>query len=81
VVELLTGERGDPARWPTLLPRVTHGPLRAALVDAHRADPEARCSAEALLVAMHGAARGHEYTACPPRRRIARGGEGGLRFV
>ena len=46
-----------------------------------RADPEARCSAEALLVEMRGAARGDEYTACPPRRRIERGVDGGLRFV
>ena len=81
MVALLTGVRGDPARWPALLPRVAHGPLRAALVDAHRADPAARGSAEALLVAMRGAARGDEDTACPPRRRIERGGDGGLRFV
>ena len=56
-------------------------PWPAALVDAHRAYPEARCSAEALIVEMRGAARGDEYTACPPRRRIERGVDGGLRFV
>ena len=39
VVELLTGERSDPARCSTLLPRVAHGPLRAALVDARPSRP------------------------------------------
>jgi serine/threonine protein kinase len=80
VVEVLTGERADQERWPSLLPRLRHAPLRDAVVDAHRADPEARCSAEALLNALRGAAWADEYSGCPPRRRIVRR-EGELRLV
>ena len=53
---------------------------RAPNVLVHRADPEARCSAEALLVAIRGAARGDEYiallrggAACRDAQRGARG--------
>ena len=81
VVEVLTGERAEPVRWPTLLPRVQHPPLRAAIVDAHTLNPEARSSADALLAVLRGAAETAEYTGCPPRRRIVRDDGGGLRLV
>ncbi len=80
-VEVLTGERAEPAAWATLLPRVRHMPLRDAIVDAHTLNPEARCSAEALLAALREAAGTALYTGCPPRRRIARDEGGGLRLV
>ncbi len=79
-LEVLTGEQADPAHWATLLPRVRHAPLRAAIVDAHRADPEVRSPAEALLAALRGVAGAEEYTSCPPRRRIMCD-DAGLRLV
>ena len=71
-MEVLTRERADAGRWPELLPRVAHGPLREALINAHRGDPEARPSAGVLLEALRGAAGGGEYDGCPPRRRVTR---------